>query len=249
MQRFLLLLFIAHLLGLGSLPGAHPVVIRAAAQATAHAAVQDPVQPPVVFERHPSPTEPQSVRYHCQPESWREPARMENGVYIAQLQMDCFVAVEAGSSVKGIRAEMEDTLRATRVVHQGPLYESHSGLPASKYQVTVALKDEGEGIQVDEDVWIASDEKTQLIYETSSRSIRAQGMASYLRKVWFRAEVKASSSQSGYQVRLLNRIEVARPWYAMEWVFTPIAKKSVIQKFHKVRDELLPKIAGSLAQN
>jgi len=203
---------------------------------------------PTVFEAK-SPSHSGAVKtYHCEEESWLNPPAVVNGVYIAELQMKCRVAAGKEPSVSGVKAAMEETLHQTRIVHEGPRIEERHGLKSNRYLVTVALKDEGEGIRVREEVWIGSNESDRLLYETDSRQIQAQGMASFLRKVWFRADVLRQGPASDFEVTLSNRIEIARPWYAMEWVFTPIAKKSVLQKFHKVRNELLPKIAESLSQ-
>jgi hypothetical protein len=201
---------------------------------------------PTVFEAKSASPTGEVKTYHCDEESWVSQPRVVAGVYIAELQMKCRIAGGLQPSVSGVKAAMEETLQQTRVVHEGPRTEERHGLKSNRYLVTVALKDEGEGIRVQEEVWIGSNESDRLLYETDSRQIQAQGMAAFLRKVWFRADVLRQAHVSDFEVTLSNRIEIARPWYAMEWVFVPIAKKSVLQKFHKVRNELLPKIAESL---
>ena len=204
-------------------------------------------EPSVVFEHRTGPdARGEGPTWDCAPEKWVEEPRVVDAVFVGELEMTCFLPASPQSGIAGVRAEMEETLRRTRVIHSGPESIRESDLDGRKYDVTVALKDEGEGIRVREEAIIASDETNHLVYRTESREISAEGMASFLKKVAFRADVKRRPDGSGFTVSLWNRIEVARPWYAMEWVFTPIARKSVLKKFTKVRQELLPRIARSI---
>lgn len=200
-------------------------------------------QAPVVFESGHSPSETKG--WVCGPERWIGEPATQDGVFEGTLAMECRIEVQADeANLDRVRAEMVETLLLTRQVHAGPDAMTESGLPGVKFDVSVAIRDGRDEVNIREDAVIATDGRRHLVYQTDSKMISATGMASYLKKVAFRSDVM--SVDRGYEVRLWNRIAIRRPWYALSLMFTPIAKGKVLEKFEKVRAELLPRIAASL---
>jgi len=209
---------------------------------------------PVVFEAHSLQpgvrvAEP-GTNWKCGEWRWEsEPAETDR-IFEARIEMECDIDAPLGSSLARVREEMLATLHRTRKVHAGPDVVTESGLSGVRYDVTIALKDADEGVRVREEAIIASDDRSRLIYQTRSKEISANGMAAYLRRLAFRAEVRrrdaAAGETAGYRVKLWNLVAIERPWYALGVMFRSIAKGKVRDKFEKVRAELLPRIAESL---
>ena len=201
-------------------------------------------QAPVVFESGKSLP---AVRgdWTCGSERWVGEPTTQDGVFEATLEMDCRISPSGkGASLEQVRREMVATLHRTRKIHAGPEPVIDAGLAGEKYDVTVAIRDGHDEVSIREDVVIATNGLRRLVYRTNSSTISATGMAAYLSQVEFRSDVV--EVESGFEVRLWNRIAIRRPWYALSLMFTPIAKRKVREKFEKVRAELLPRIALSL---
>jgi hypothetical protein len=209
---------------------------------------------PVVFESHSSkPGVAEMERapdWKCGDWRWESEPTETDHIFEARIEMECDIDATSGSSLARVRNEMLETLKRTRKIHAGPEAVTESGLSGVRYEVTIALKDADEGVRVREEAIIASDDRSRLIYQTRSKEISANGMAAYLRRLAFRAEVQrrvaAAGETVGYRVKLWNLVAIERPWYALGVMFRSVAKGKVRDKFEKVRAELLPRIAESL---
>ena len=182
-----------------------------------------------------------SPTWTCGESTWNEEPRLDEGVFRSQLSGLCLVKEGRPGRLKNLSQFIKADIESSGVlqIHEGPISISYQGLSAVKYDVTDDLRSEGSPASIRQSLIFATDEKTKMIYHTNSTKVQGKGMASYLRQVELLAEVEPTLEPGVYLFKFMNRIEVERPWFAMPFIFEPIAKKTAIEKFTKAQEKIL----------
>jgi hypothetical protein len=189
-----------------------------------------------------------SPTWNCSETDWLEPPKILDGVFRSKLSGLCLVSGGSPDRIKNlsrlIKVDIETSGKLQ--IHEGPIPTVYQGLSAAKYDVTDDLKSEGSPASIRQNLIFASDEKTKMIYHTNSTEVQGKGMASYLKSVELIAEVVPTLEPGVYQFKMTNQIEVERPWFAMPFIFEPIARNKALEKFKKAQEKLLAYLAPLL---
>jgi len=184
--------------------------------------------------------------WSCGDHQWVRPPTLEDGIFQSTLSAECTMMGGDSNTLNHLAGFLrEDIEKSGKLqIHHGPVELSYEGLPALQYDVTDDLKSEGSPASIRQDLLFATDKKTRLIYLVKSTDVQGKGVASYLKKVDFLAEVQPMDLEKGiYRFKITNSIQVQRPWYALALIFEPIAKNTAIEKFTRAKDKLLAYIA------
>ena len=182
-------------------------------------------------------------QWTCADPHWvGEPVLVEDQ-FVAVLENDCQVTLPyTSSSINHLGDFFVEGTRKAKIIHSGPTSGQFEGMPSVYFDVTVYNKG-SEEVTIRQDVNIASDQKSKLIYDMKSTSCEGTGLASYLRFVHTHIQVAAETQ---LKVRLSNEVHVEKPWYAPESIFIPEAKKSALEQFRPLRADLMNAIANHL---
>ncbi|MFZ9595137.1 MAG: hypothetical protein ACO3A2_03575 [Bdellovibrionia bacterium] len=187
------------------------------------------------------------IPWRCEPSEWLAPATLEDGIFVANLSMNCVVDVSSDSVIEQMHLGIRSLLMKERILHEGPKPVEVEGISGYSYDTTIKLKEGQDELSIREDVILAN-QKNRIIYRTRSRDIQAPGLASYLSQVSFGADIRRKTQDPRLQIALTNRVEVKRPWYALAPIFFVIAKNTSISKFNEARDQLMTKLIRFLSQ-
>jgi hypothetical protein len=184
----------------------------------------------------------------CEPPHWNTPAESNDGVFTGDLTMEC--QLEGGSNwnpkLSALRQKVIDKIREESVIHEGPTSLSSGFSPTLKWDASHTFAEDGNSVYIREIIQLSSPSKDEIKYETSSKQVEATGMAGYLRSVQFSMEI--SKKEEAIQILFRNRVQVKRPWYALDLIFAPIARKVCFEKMEKVKEKFFPWILSSLSE-
>jgi hypothetical protein len=184
-------------------------------------------------------------QWTCGNPSWVGNPGMQPTGFVGVQEGTCTVQLSRDGSISALDQHFRDGIKDSKIVHAGPVDETFQGLPGVLYDVTVEVTD-GAFVTIRQDVHIASDRTTQVIYATVSKSVAASGMAGYLRKLEIGMEITQGDAPGKYNVKLTNGITVAKPWYAPTGIFVSKAKEQAVNQFLKFRATSLPDILAHL---
>ncbi len=179
------------------------------------------------------------LEYECNVPSWNAPAESKNGIFVGDLSIDCSIIPELESfSLPGLRKRIAEKVELESLVHQGPPLSLLLSDGPLTWDVSHRFEEEGDTIQIRELLRISIENGNQLKYQTYSKEITASGMAGYLRSIEFTMIITKKGKYA--RVSLKNRVEVKRPWYALDLIFAPIAKNICLKKINQVKEKFLP---------
>ena len=182
-------------------------------------------------------------QWTCAEPHWIGEPVMVGEEFVAVLENDCQVTVPySNETISHVADFFIDGTQKAKIIHSGPLSREFEGLASVFFDVTVYNKG-SEEVTIRQDVNIASDQKSKLIYDMKSTSCEGTGLASYLRFVHTHIQV---SAQTQLQIRLSNEVRVEKPWYAPESIFIKEAKKSALDQFSPLRADLMNAISSHL---
>lgn len=188
-------------------------------------------------------------QWSCEPEAFTAPSVVEDGMFRASLQAPCVIKTDSTRGLSYLFDELKRRAVKVDVVHSGPVEIEYQGLPGVQYDVSFETLDEKgkpSGMKIRQDVFIASDGKSVLIYETLSKSIQASGFAGWLKKLDVRFRFETTSTAGEYNVVLGNTIHVKKPGLIPSKGFKGPAEKIAREQFGKARDANIPELAGLL---
>ncbi len=176
--------------------------------------------------------------WSCGEMSWVRPSEMKDGVFEGELEVLCQLGLGAKDRIPALRSAIVADLQAHRTLHGAPEVGEREKVPGETYDVTHELRDSK--VSIRERVFVGHQAQSLLLYGSESTEVKASGMAGYLRKVSFRAEVRPKDgAERGYEVRMRNAVAVERPWFALGPVFHAIAKGVSKDKFRIAQETIL----------
>ena len=182
----------------------------------------------------------------CEEPQWNTPAESHEGVFHGDLEMRCTATIDHQPTLfKKLKDAIENQIKQESLIHEGPLSIQIHGLMGQKGDVSHRIQEDGSAIIIREEAELATDEKNLLIYQTHSKEVQAQGMASYLRAVNFSVEIRELTHQK-LTLIFKNQVTVKRPWFALDLFFAPIARSTCLKKMGQIREKLLPWILSFL---
>ena len=184
-----------------------------------------------------------TAQWTCADPQWVNEPGMVNDQFVGILSNECTIeAPNTERNMKGAQDFFIETTNKSRVIHKGPVDETYESLPSKYYDVTV--RDQGEEeVVVRQDVHLATDLKTRVIYDMKSTSIEGSGLAGYLRFVATRIQVDGAGP---LKVRVRNEVRVEKPWYAPEGIFVSKSKEIALRNFPRLREQLMKGIVSHL---
>jgi hypothetical protein len=186
-----------------------------------------------------------AAQWTCTDPQWVGAPRMMSGNFEGTQQGLCTIQLTREGSIALLDQHFLESVKTSKTIHSGPTDETYQGLPGVLYDVTVQFTD-GANVTVRENIHIASDRMTRLVYAALSTSVAASGMAGYLRKLDVIIDITKGTTLGKYEVKLTNSITVARPWYAPGGVFFGKAKEIAVAQFLKFRAGTLPELVQHL---
>jgi hypothetical protein len=186
------------------------------------------------------------LKYRCNLPFWNAPAESKEGLFTGDLSLECSIESEVKShfNMLSLRKRIIDKIQSESLVHQGPVSSSSISTTSSLWDVSHRFEEDGNSIKIRELIEVSIESKDQLKYQTHSKEIVASGMAGYLRSVEFTMIVKRKQHQMSVYFR--NRVQVKRPWYALDLIFAPIARKICLKKLDQVKDKFMPWITTAI---
>ena len=186
---------------------------------------------------------------NCEEPTWRSPAESHDGIFHGDLEMKCIATLGLmPPSFMDLKTAIEAQIQKESVIHSGPSPVQIYQLTGQAWDVSHFIREESSPITIREQAELATDQKSLLIYQTHSKEVIAQGMAGYLKAVDFSVHIQ--KIQDG-KVSLIfrNQVTVKRPWFALDLLFAPIARKTCFQKMNQIKEKLFPWILGFLSKN
>ncbi len=168
---------------------------------------------------------------------------MRDGYYESTLGIEC--TMPSPSSLLPLRIAIERALSDRSEFHRPPIHVLLDGLRGQSFDLTHSLNGEEKGLRLREEILLATDGATRLVYQTRSKQIFASGMAGYLKRVSFQTILKRPSKGDTMTIEMRNSVQVKRPWFALSPLFFSIAKGIAEDKFEEARIPLLTFIAES----
>jgi hypothetical protein len=146
--------------------------------------------------------------------------------------------------LRTLAESLKTHLIQTRTLH-APIAETvWENLPAWSLDTTVQ-PDLNTPLRIREKVLLAAHPSERLHYATQSQSIEAEGLSGYLKSVSFSLDLKKGEGQN-YSLELSNSIQVEKPWYALSFLFVPIARSKAIEKFEEAERRILTELTEHL---
>lgn len=185
----------------------------------------------------------------CEKPHWEAPAESTDGVFTGDLALNCWI--DGGSTwnpkVSGLRQKVIDQVRAESKIHDGPISIDASSTPTLKWDASHQFSDDGNSVYIRETILLSTPSDSEIRYETTSKEVVASGMAGYLRSVGFLMEITRKDKR--VHIGFRNKVQVQRPWYALDLIFAPIARKVCFDKMEKVKEKFLPWLLSSLSES
>lgn len=179
-----------------------------------------------------------TAHWTCAAERWASPPVLKDGVFQSELVSRCAIYGGMGK-VSALFERLVKTATADVTVHKGPFPAAYKGLPAIGVDVTVK-GDPKDDVKIRQDVLIASDSTTRLVYAMRSKHIKASGMAGYLKEIATEVDLSTDQTlQARYTFVFYNRIRVERPWYAPSFIFKAKAESIAREKYLEARSAVV----------
>lgn len=177
----------------------------------------------------------QSPNISCAAPSWvGTPAMDSQGRLEATLEAICKIVADEHASIDALDHNLIASIPGQFKVRSGPTEEEWQDLPSVSFAVTDSSVQNGDHVTLQEDLHIASDDKTEMVYVSHSTSIQGSGNAAYLKVLDVTEEVTQDSQQENtFNLKVTQSVQLAKPWYAPSGIFVSEAKKSLNSSFIK----------------
>lgn len=177
-----------------------------------------------------------------------EPA-ISDGRFKGELVSDCQLSQTLGAGLPALRADLIRGVESSTTVHSGPVDAAWDGMAASRYDVTVVSQtgeDEDDKFSVRSLVDVASS-SSRVAYVSRSSEIKGKGNAGLLRRLDITLDTRADPADSrSFRVRLVNLLEIKKPWYAPDEIFLEKAAEATLEQYLERRDQTLKQVWSSL---
>ncbi len=191
----------------------------------------------------------------CSQPHWASLPESRDGFFHGDLAMECSVHLPKGlSGLEPLKNGIIEKIRGKSIVHTEPSPEALKASSALRWDVSHRIDEDGNNVTIREEALLDLSQKDGLSYSTRSKEVTAAGMAGFLKVVNFSMKLRIKEglpeSLKGpltVQIEFKNEVKVEQPWYAIEFIFTPIAKNICLEKMEKVRTQLLPWVVSFLA--
>jgi len=188
-----------------------------------------------------------AAEWNCEKEDWvGAPTLGSDNIFRGTIAVNCLITESQKSGLVSLDTFLLQQVAGAKIIHAGPIQEYYEGLPAVRYDVTVDIQNEHGTVVMRQDVHLATDRISRLMFATFSTNIDASGMAGYMRKVDAIVDVKPGPKQKAFSVRASTYMEVAKPWYVPRATFLKEATKAALDQFKGYRDKVIPELAGNL---
>lgn len=177
--------------------------------------------------------------WDCEKPYWIAEPEIEEGMFQAAIGGSCTVRLDAETSTRRMLKVFHDELEKSGkyTIHTGPTAAEHDGMKGVRYDLTDPVSDPEGKVKIRQNVFLGSDDRSRILYETESTQVIAEGAAGYLKKVTFSAKMNKVSS--GLTVHFANSVWVERPWMVFNFIFKPMGRKITEEKFELARQKLL----------
>jgi hypothetical protein len=182
----------------------------------------------------------------CSHPQWNSPAESRDGVFHGDLLMDCKVrGLQSIPDLNSLRAGIIKKISTDSVIHEQPTPEALKSAQILQWDVSHRISEDENNVTIREEATIETNQKNQLTYRTHSKKVIASGMAGFLKSVNFSMTIEVLDQRS-LQVQFKNEVHVERPWYALDFIFTPLAQNICFDKMEKVRKKIFPWVLSLL---
>ncbi|MBI3543659.1 MAG: hypothetical protein HY075_10345 [Deltaproteobacteria bacterium] len=185
------------------------------------------------------------LHWTCSNPYWVGSHEVRGGMFAGQLETTCLVEGATGKGLVSLNSRLLKSAVHDVVVHEGPVAETYEGLHGYRFDVTEKLG-KSDPLYLRQNIHVATDERTRLVYASLSSAIRGTGFAEYLKQMDTRLDVKPAESAGSYQIRMRSRLRAERPWYAPSDVFRAKVESIALEKFSFARATILPTLANAL---
>ncbi len=176
----------------------------------------------------------------CAEPHWASPAESKQGVFHGDLVMECKVTpTKTRVILDDLKAGIIGKIHAESILYEKPSEEALRSSPSLKWDVSHRIQEDGGDVTIREEAEIQTNQKGQLVYQTHSKKVSASGMAGFLKSVNFLMVVDINDPAS-ILINFRNEVKVERPWFAIDFIFAPIAQNICFDKMAKVKTRLLP---------
>jgi hypothetical protein len=187
--------------------------------------------------------------YVCKNPVWvKRPQLKAGSLYLAAMSAECTVYPQLGGDLEKLQTYTIEQIRKEATVERGPIDGTFEGLPSKYLDATMTVKADQrskDSVTIKQDVNLATDKTSKLIWSSVSRNIVGSGNGAYLKKMDTRADVNKTSSRTEDSVVLSFYSEMEKPWFAPEGMFLNQMLKRMPEEFEKLRDRLV----GDMSKN
>lgn len=186
--------------------------------------------------------------FECTPADWTAEPKMEDGRFKGEVFSDCILRGTPGAGLTALNAHFNDGAKAATEIHSGPEADVWDSLPSLRYDLTnTAMDADNKEISIRAWVDVATNGTDRVVYSSRSQEIKASGNSGFLKRLDISLDVRADNVEAGaFKVRLLNYLEIKRPWYAPSDMFFKKAKEATLDQFLQRREEALPDLWKNL---
>lgn len=188
----------------------------------------------------------QNLEYKCDFPFWSGASESHDGVFTGDLSLNCSVNDERvlRFSAFDFKTKVIEKIQSESVVNTFPESNPSTSSSPLTWDVTHRFKEEGNTVEIREFLTLSSETVDHLKYQTRSKEVKASGMAGYLRSVEFTMTLHRSGKD--LKVSFRNKVQVDRPWFALDLVFAPIARKTCFKKLDQVKEKFMPWVLDHL---
>ena len=193
-----------------------------------------------------APAASSEPKFKCDAPFWNAPAESNDGIFSGDLSVNCSFTDKSllNYDILRLRKQVISKIEAESIVNVAPNPLSLLSNAPLSWDVSHRFEEDDTSIQIRESITLSIERENKLKYETHSKEISASGMAGYLKSVEFTMIIDKIGT--GIKVHFQNKVKVKRPWYALDLIFAPIARKICFKKLNQVIDKFMPWIVDSI---
>lgn len=185
----------------------------------------------------------------CSEPRWTAEPVVDDGRFKGELTSECQLSLTQGQGLSSLRADIIRGVESSSVVHSGPSDAVWEEMPAVRYDVTRVTQsgdNEDDKLSVRSLVDVAAN-PSRVAYVSRSSEIKGKGNAGLLRRLDVTLDTRADTSDPrSFRVRLVNLLEIKKPWYAPDDIFLEKAAEATLEQYLESRDLTLKQVWSSL---
>ncbi len=177
---------------------------------------------------------------NCADSVWTEGPMLVGKAFKGSQEIVCQISLNHSGNLPKLDQFLTEYIKKAQTVHSGPTPEIYANLPSVHYDITIKYVGQ-ETVTMREDVHLATDLKTRLVFESFSSSVAGSGFAAYIRKVDSGVFVtRLNDDGTQFEIKVTNSIVVNKPWYSPSGVFFSKARDNAVAQFRQSVSEVIP---------